>query len=114
METRTRHSTDSADCPEWAVLKLAKEFNEVSTLQGANRVRQNDECTSSLKSMVTLTKTRSLKVLVQCTKFEQKIKAMIASKVPDGQQSRPKLGRRPRQPTPATHTMNVAQLSLST
>ena len=64
-------------------------------LQGANSVeqlksvkRQNNERKSYLTATVTLTRTRSMELLAQCTKFEQKIKAMI-SKVPDGQTSRP-------------------------
>ena len=51
-----------------------------------------------------------MELLARCTRFVPKIKAMIASKVPDGQQSRPKLGRKPLQPSPAIYMVHAAQL----
>ena len=75
LEARVGLSTLSADCPERTIPKLAKVFNEVyenaeDALQGANSIKQvknvkwwDNDWKSSLKAMVTLTRTRSMEPL---------------------------------------------------
>ena len=118
LEARIGLGTDSADCPERTILKLAKVFNEVyenakDALQGANSIEQvksvkrwDNDWKSSLKAMVTLTRTRSMELLSLARRSRRWSRARSPIFKNLGQ-----VGRRPFQPTPANYTVSVAQLS---
>ena len=103
LQTRIAENADSGS-PGWALLKLAKVFYDVykrgkDALQGASSVDQRN---SAPKELVPLAKTKSTELQARCTKIEQKMKAMLVSKV---------LREPAVQPTPAIDTADVSQLS---
>ena len=83
------------------VYKSGKDALEgASSVEALKSVKRQNVWKPSLKVMVTLTRTRSRELLASAPTLS-----------PDGQQSQPKMGGKPLQPTPAIYTINVAQLS---